>query len=112
MTRHLETWWAPDKSTPLLTSEVGGDQGHLHAVVDRVMHHDTDVLAVNLTLPGLAERGLWTYKTLVPGAYPMNFDSLWPQLGGKRLINAPVEAGVTTHPLTLEDLNPVPHPFP
>jgi ribosomal protein S12 methylthiotransferase accessory factor len=112
MTRHLETWWAPDKSAPLIASEVGGDQGHLRAVVDRVMRHDNDVLAVNLTLPGLAERGLWTYKTLVPGAYPMNFDSMWPQLGGKRLINAPVEAGVTTHPLTLEDLNPVPHPFP
>ena len=42
----------------------------------------------------------------------MNFDSRWPQLGGARLYEAPVKAGLLSRPLTFDQLNRVPHPFP
>lgn len=109
---HLEAWWDPKDRTSLTAPESLREDDQLGVAVDRVVRRGHDVLAVDLTLPGLASRGLWTYKTLVPGAYPMNFDSLWPQFGGKRIVHAPVDAGLAAHPSTIAALNRIPHPFP
>ncbi len=55
---------------------------------------------------------MFTFKTLIPGAYPMNFDALWPHFGGTRMQQAPVDAALLTEPVPFAALNPVPHPFP
>jgi hypothetical protein len=42
----------------------------------------------------------------------MNFDALWPHFGGKRMQQAPVDAGLLTEPVSFAASNRVPHPFP
>jgi ribosomal protein S12 methylthiotransferase accessory factor len=67
---------------------------------------------VDLTPPEIRDLGLSMVKALVPGAYPINFDSRWPHLGGRRLRAAPVAAGLLNVPRSFEALNRIPHPFP
>jgi ribosomal protein S12 methylthiotransferase accessory factor len=67
---------------------------------------------VDLTPPEIGELGLRAVKVLVPGAYPMNFDSRWPHFGGGRLRQVPVGVGLRDDPLPISQLNRVPHPFP
>ena len=69
-------------------------------------------IAIDLTLPALSDMGLYTVKVVAPGTYPMNFDAAWPQLGGSRMLEAPVRSGLRTARTEQRHLNRQPHPFP
>lgn len=84
----------------------------LLSLVRAVNRAGLEVLVVDITPPEIRDLGLWTVKALVPGTYPMNFDSRWAQFGGARITEAPVRAGLRSRPLPIRDLNRVPHPFP
>jgi ribosomal protein S12 methylthiotransferase accessory factor len=72
-----------------------------------------DVIVVNQTTPELMRNGLFCVKVLIPGMLPMTFGHHLTRLTGlERVLQVPVELGYAKEPLTLEQLNPHPHPFP
>lgn len=57
----------------------------------------------------VAEHGLYTIRTIVPGMQPLDNDHRHRFLGGRRLLEVPAAMG---RPVVQADLNPDPHPFP
>ncbi len=112
MAAHLRHWWdsSPTVSLSAPTSLTVAHQ--LRRLVAGVADAGLDALVVDVTPPEIRDLGLWVAKALVPGAYPMNFDSAWPHLGGSRLRAAPVAAGLLDSAVPFLALNRVPHPFP
>lgn len=105
----LEPWWSsPPAESPVAEPRSRG----LSALVGRARALGLEVLVVDLTRPELRDTGLRVVKILVPGTYPMNFDSRWPQLGGRRMAEAPVRAGLLSRARTFREYNRIPHPFP
>jgi ribosomal protein S12 methylthiotransferase accessory factor len=72
-----------------------------------------DVIVVNQTTPEMSRNGLHCVKVLIPGMLPMTFGHHLTRVTGlDRVLHVPVELGYTKQPLTIEQLNPYPHPFP
>ncbi|MFD0696483.1 TOMM precursor leader peptide-binding protein [Paenibacillus sp. GCM10027628] len=72
-----------------------------------------DVIVVDLSAPEIIRNGLHCVKVLIPGMLPMTFGHHFTRVTGlERVLRIPVELGYAKQPLTLEDLNPYPHPFP
>lgn len=72
-----------------------------------------DVIVVDQTTPELRRNGLYCVKVLIPGMLPMTFGHHLSRLTGlERVFTVPVELGYAKQPLTPEQLNPHPHPFP
>ncbi|HEX3156223.1 MAG TPA: YcaO-like family protein [Candidatus Angelobacter sp.] len=113
MIRALDFWWEADESidlSPAPPTETVYQR--LFRCVQNIKKAGLHVVVIDLTPPELRPMNLWTVKTIVPGAYPMNFDDRWPQFGGARMTAAPVAAGLRKAPISFADLNRVPHPFP
>lgn len=72
-----------------------------------------DVIVVDQTTPELRRNGLYCVKVLIPGMLPMTFGHHLSRLAGlERVFTVPAELGYAKRPLTPEQLNPHPHPFP
>ena len=72
-----------------------------------------DVIVVDQTAPELEKNGLYCVKVLIPGMIPMTFGHHLTRLTGlERVLNVPAELGYADRPLTFEQLNQKPHPFP
>lgn len=71
-----------------------------------------DVIVVDQTSPEALRNGLYCVKVLIPGMLPMTFGHRLTRLSGlERVLRVPVELGYAKQPLTMEQLNPYPHPF-
>ena len=74
---------------------------------------DLDVIVVDQTTPEISRNGLYCVKVLIPGMLPMTFGHHLTRLTGlERVLRVPMELGYVKQPLTYEQLNPYPHPFP
>ncbi|UFJ41729.1 TOMM precursor leader peptide-binding protein [Brevibacillus humidisoli] len=74
---------------------------------------DLEVIVVDQTTPEMIRNELYSVKVLIPGMLPMTFGYHLTRLTGlDRVLNVPMQLGLTKHPLTYEQLNPHPHPFP
>nr|WP_232345522.1 TOMM precursor leader peptide-binding protein [Paenactinomyces guangxiensis] len=72
-----------------------------------------DVIVVDQTTPEMIRNRLHCVKVLIPGMLPMTFGHHLTRVEGlERVLKVPVELGYTQQPLTFEQLNPHPHPFP
>lgn len=72
-----------------------------------------DVIVVNQTSPEVSRNGLHCVKVLIPGMLPMAFGHQLTRLTGlQRVFDVPAQLGYVKQPLTKEQLNPYPHPFP
>ncbi|USG63279.1 TOMM precursor leader peptide-binding protein [Brevibacillus ruminantium] len=72
-----------------------------------------DVIVVDQTTPEILRNGLHCVKVLIPGTLPMTFGHHFTRLTGlDRVLRVPAELGYVKRPLTPEELNPYPHPFP
>ncbi|MEZ2660674.1 TOMM precursor leader peptide-binding protein [Aneurinibacillus aneurinilyticus] len=72
-----------------------------------------DVIVVDQTTPEIMRNGLYCVKVLIPGMLPMTFGyHLTRLIGLERVLRVPMELGYVKQQLTLEQLNPHPHPFP
>jgi ribosomal protein S12 methylthiotransferase accessory factor len=72
-----------------------------------------DVIVVDQTTSETLRNGLYCVKVLIPGMLPMTFGHhLTRLIGLERVLKVPMELGYAKQPLTLEQLNPYPHPFP
>ena len=72
-----------------------------------------DVIVVDQTTPEIRKNELYCVKVLIPGMLPMTFGHHLTRVTGlDRVLKVPMELGYTKQPLTVEQLNPYPHPFP
>jgi ribosomal protein S12 methylthiotransferase accessory factor len=80
----------------------------------RVFHRlHLDVVVVDQTTQEMKRNGLHCVKVLIPGMLPMTFGHRFIRLDGlERVSRVPAELGYVAAPLTREQLNLHPHPFP
>lgn len=72
-----------------------------------------EVIVVDQSTPETIRNGLYCVKVLIPGMLPMTFGHHLTRLTGlERVLRVPMELKFTKEPLTIEQLNPHPHPFP
>lgn len=91
-----------------------GDLGELmRAVVRRYTGSGLDVVVVDQTPDELRAMDLHAVKVLIPGTLPMTFGHRHRRTTGlPRLLEVPHRLGHTPQPLTEDELNTEPHPFP
>lgn len=72
-----------------------------------------EVIVVDQTTPETRRNGLHCVKVLIPGMLPMTFGQHLIRLTGlDRVHRVPAELSYSPEPLSPEQLNPYPHPFP
>jgi ribosomal protein S12 methylthiotransferase accessory factor len=72
-----------------------------------------EVIVVDQTTPEILRNGLHCVKVIIPGTLPMTFGYRLTRLAGlDRVLTVPAALGYRNKPLTYEELNPHPHPFP
>ncbi len=72
-----------------------------------------DVIVVDQTTPEIKRNGLHCAKVIIPGMLPMTFGHHLRRVTGlNRVLKVPKELGYVDRDLTVEELNPYPHPFP
>jgi ribosomal protein S12 methylthiotransferase accessory factor len=85
----------------------------LQDILQKFRRLNLEVIVVDQTTPVTKRNGLYCVKVLIPGMLPMTFGHHLTRLTGlERVLRVPMELGYTKQPLTLEQLNPHPHPFP
>jgi ribosomal protein S12 methylthiotransferase accessory factor len=84
----------------------------VEAICRRLAGRGLSAYAVDVTAPDVREAGLWVARAVVPELCPLDVVHGIRYLGGRRLYEAPVEAGLRDRPLDPSELNPDPHPFP
>ncbi|MBA2872575.1 thiazole/oxazole-forming peptide maturase SagD family component [Anoxybacillus calidus] len=85
----------------------------LQDILQKFRRLNLEVIVVDQTTPVTKRNGLYCVKVLIPGMLPMTFGHHLTRLEGlERVLRVPMELGYTKQPLTLEQLNPHPHPFP
>jgi ribosomal protein S12 methylthiotransferase accessory factor len=85
----------------------------VHAVIGRYLKTGLDVIVVDQTGPEHALEQFACAKVIVPGALPMVFGYENRRIHGfDRLYRVGYELGYHPRPLTHDELNPHPHPFP
>lgn len=72
-----------------------------------------NVIVVDQTPPELSKNELYCVKVLIPGMLPMTFGHHLTRLKGlDRVLHVPMKLGYVEEPLSFEELNTFPHPFP
>lgn len=72
-----------------------------------------DVIVVDQSTPETLMDGLHCVKVLIPGMLPMTFGQHLVRLTGlERMLSVPMELGYVQKPLSPDQLNAYPHPFP
>ncbi|WP_226087572.1 TOMM precursor leader peptide-binding protein [Mesobacillus sp. S13] len=85
----------------------------LKGILDEFRKLGLNVIVVDQTPPELRKNGLYCVKVLIPGMLPMTFGHHLTRLKGlNRVLHVPMKLGYVNEPLTFEELNTFPHPFP
>jgi ribosomal protein S12 methylthiotransferase accessory factor len=85
----------------------------LQDILDRFRRLNLEVIVVDQTTPITKRNGLFCVKVLIPGMLPMTFGHHLTRVKGlERVLRVPMQLGFKKMPLSFEQLNPYPHPFP
>lgn len=85
----------------------------LKDILQKFKRLNLEVIVVDQSTPITKRNGLYCVKVLIPGMLPMTFGHHLTRLTGlERVLRVPMELGFTKQPLTLDMINPHPHPFP
>ncbi|WML40857.1 TOMM precursor leader peptide-binding protein [Neobacillus sp. OS1-2] len=85
----------------------------LQDILQRFRRLDLEVIVVDQTSPITKRNGLFCVKVLIPGMLPMTFGHHLTRVKGlERVLSVPMKLGFMKQPLSYEQLNPYPHPFP
>lgn len=107
--RPLRTF-AEEFKQPLENSDLKDD---LQDILNRFRRLNLEVIVVDQTTPIIKRNGLFCVKVLIPGMLPMTFGHHLTRVKGlERVLKVPMELGFRKVPLSYEQLNPYPHPFP
>lgn len=107
--RPLRTF-AEEFKEPLKNTDLKED---LQDVLQRFRQLNLEVIVVDQTTPITKRNGLFCVKVLIPGMLPMTFGHHLTRVRGlERVLKVPMKLGFIKQPLSYEQLNPYPHPFP
>jgi ribosomal protein S12 methylthiotransferase accessory factor len=81
-------------------------------IVRRLAERGVTAYAVDVTPPDVRELGLSVAHVIAPELCALDVFGGAPYRGGTRRYRAAFEAGIAPRPLTYDELNPLPHPFP
>lgn len=112
---HFDFLLNRDETIPLSeisNCEKGGVSETFAYCCDLVSGEDVNILAIDLTPSDVAECGLAVVKVILPECTPMEGDHQFPFLGGSRWRDVPVKTGRRMKAISLNDVNPYPHPYP
>lgn len=85
----------------------------LQEILNRFRQLSLEVIVVEQTTPIIKRNGLFCVKVLIPGMLPMTFGHHLTRVKGlERVLKVPMQLGFKKMPLSFEQLNPYPHPFP
>ncbi|HYK73881.1 MAG TPA: TOMM precursor leader peptide-binding protein [Pseudoneobacillus sp.] len=85
----------------------------LQDILNRFRQLNLEVIVVDQTTPLTKRNGLYCVKVLIPGMLPMTFGHHLTRVKGlERVLTVPMKLGFSKKPLSYEQLNPYPHPFP
>jgi ribosomal protein S12 methylthiotransferase accessory factor len=84
----------------------------LASITDELGKAKTDAIAIDLTTVEVASLGLRVMKSYCPRLQQVEGDHRYPLLGGSRWKEVPVACGYRKQPITREQLNAYPHPYP
>ncbi|WP_342431230.1 TOMM precursor leader peptide-binding protein [Neobacillus sp. FSL H8-0543] len=85
----------------------------LQNILNRFRRLNLEVIVVDQTTPITKRNGLFCVKVLIPGMLPITFGHHLTRVNGlERVLKVPMQLGFTKVPLSYEQLNPYPHPFP
>ena len=85
----------------------------LQDILNKFRQLNLQVIVVDQTTPIIKRNGLFCVKVLIPGMLPMTFGHHLTRVQGlDRVLKVPVQLGFRKTPLSFEQLNPYPHPFP
>ncbi|HWO78632.1 MAG TPA: TOMM precursor leader peptide-binding protein [Bacillus sp. (in: firmicutes)] len=85
----------------------------LQEILEKFRKLNLEVIVVDQSTPVTKRNGLFCVKVLIPGMLPMTFGYQFTRVKGlKRVLTVPMQLGFTSEPLSYEQLNPYPHPFP
>lgn len=91
----------------------GDDVGaQIRALAARLQARGASAYAADVTAPDIADAGLRVAKVVAPELCALDVAHDARFLGGRRLYRAAFELGLRATPLTPDELNPHPHPFP
>lgn len=94
--------------------EVPGDTPAeaVREIVRRLAARGVSAYAVDVTPSDVQELGLSVTHVVAPELCALDVFGAAPYRGGERRYRAAYEAGLAPRPLTYDELNPLPHPFP
>lgn len=108
--RPLRTFAEEFKQPPPANTDLKDD---LQDILKRFRRLNLEVIVVDQTTPISKRNGLFCVKVLIPGMLPMTFGQHLTRVKGlERVLRVPMQLGFMKDPLTYEQLNPNPHPFP
>jgi ribosomal protein S12 methylthiotransferase accessory factor len=84
----------------------------IEATADRLKARNVSAYFVDVAPPDVKEAGLHAVHVLSPELQPLDYAYRLRFLGGERLYRAAHELGLRIAPLSWQQLNPLPHPFP
>jgi ribosomal protein S12 methylthiotransferase accessory factor len=102
-----------ERSTADVPSLSDGTPGEIVAeIVRRLGERGVSAYAVDVTSPDVEELGLKVARVVTPQLCALDVFGAAPYRGGERLYRAAFDAGLVDAPMTYDDLNPLPHPYP
>jgi ribosomal protein S12 methylthiotransferase accessory factor len=87
-------------------------EARIDAICRRLARRGASAYVVDLTSPDVRDAGLTVKRAVVPELCALDVEHDAPMLGGSRLYDEPFRLGLRRRPLTEDDVNPDPHPFP
>ncbi len=85
----------------------------LEEILQKFRKLNLEVIVVDQSTPVTKRNGLFCVKVLIPGMLPMTFGHHLTRVKGlERVLTVPMKLGFIKQPLSYEQLNPHPHPFP
>ncbi len=106
---------ASDDRTPadaIPPLEGGGPADWVAALCDRIATAGSSAYAVDVTSPDVAGLGLEVTRAVAPELCALDVPHAARFLGGRRLYEAGAKAGFRPRPMSEDEINPDPHPFP
>jgi len=84
----------------------------VEAICRRLARRGTSAYSVDVTSPDVRDAGLTVVRAIAPELCALDVEHDAPTLGGRRLYDEPFRLGLRRRPLTKDEINPDPHPFP
>lgn len=106
-------WSCEEKRPVSAVPSLSGDAAARRAgLLERIGRAGSRAFAIDVTAPDVASAGLHVIRAVTPGLCPLDAEHGCRFLGSPRLLHQSERDILTGRVRTVDDLNPLPHPFP